>query len=508
MKSIGDVRLPPSEVAELFSRYWSDFHPYLPLLDDEKQPDDYFKECQMLYWVILFVASRRDEENSEMMKNLKQPVMQLVYTTLSQNSQSYNIVKGLCLICTWPPYTSSTSTDPTFDLAGIMMAMAMRLGLHRPSHTRDFARSNLVVPPAEVEDRLRTWAACNVVAQSVSTGYGQPSLARFDYILKPEDSSNEETYPLPSEFRVRLAMEILVKRISTFLYRVPTSDDNSHQENNRHNLVRIFDAELRRLLVDYSDAMTDFDLVYFKAANLHLHLSAFFAPPTAEDYILNLRDLYNAASNFIDQAGTVPLSDAPNYIMQMLLAAGFTILRLLNGFFAHYMDTKRARSALAICVRSVRDISVASNDLPCRLAEVLAQMSKASPVIKRFSLSLSSPSAHSADATRLDLDPGIPAAVDDSLKLLVKYRRSMSIVYDSVWSWREMFQGKGASGNLDEAVRRPTDPESGVHTPVPLMGAPQQQGEEMDLFSGFEGFEDFGAFDQTFDPLVGLPDVV
>ena len=81
----------------------------------------------------------------------------------------------------------------------------------------------------------------------------------------------------------------------------------------------------------------------------------------------------------------------------------------------------------------------------------------------------------------------------------------MSIVYDSVWSWRERFQGKGAGGNLDEAVRRPTDPESGLQTPVPVMGT---HGEEVDFFSGLDGFEDFGAFDQTFDPLVGLPDVM
>ena len=165
LKSIGDVRLSTAEINDLFERYWTEFHPYLPLLDRTKDPDDYFKESQLLFWTIVFVASRRDEANSERMKELRLPVMQLIYTTTSQSSPNYNIVKGLCLICTWPPHTNSTSTDPTFELAGIMMAMAMRLGLHRPSHARDFAKTNLVVAPVEVEDRLRTWAACNIVAQ-------------------------------------------------------------------------------------------------------------------------------------------------------------------------------------------------------------------------------------------------------------------------------------------------------------------------------------------------------
>ena len=220
---------------------------------------------------------------------------------------------------------------------------------------------------------------------------------------------------------------------------------------------------------------------------------------------MDLHHLYTAATDLVEYAVSLELSCAPNYIMQMLLAAGFTILKLLGGFFAYFMDVKRSKSLLIASVRSLRDNSVASNDLTCRLAEVLAQMSKASPINKRASVSLSSPSVNTPfDGLHPELDSRIPPTVDDSLKLLVKYRRSMSIVYDSVWSWREAFQGKGARGNLDEAVRRPTDPDSGTQTPVPLSGAPQPQNEELEQLWGFDGFDDLGAFDQTFDPLVGL----
>ncbi|KAF2236494.1 hypothetical protein EV356DRAFT_531104 [Viridothelium virens] len=566
-KTIGDVRLPITEINELFSRYWTEFHPYLPLLDRTKDPEDYYKECPMLYWTIVFVASRRDEANSERMKDLRAPVMQFIYNTVSQSSQSYNIVKGLCLICTWPPHTSSTSADPTLELTGMMMAMAMRLGLHRPSHARDFARYSLVVPPAEVDDRLRTWTACNIVAQSISTGYGQPSLAHFDYMLQPDENSGPEKLPLPPEFQMRLAIELLVKRISRFLYRGPTEDSNPQVEEQRHHIVRILDAELKKLSFDNADTMSSLDQLNLKAATLHLHLSAFFAPPSSPDYTMDLHHLSNAAMSFLDHAASISLSlsHAPSYLMHLLLAAGFTLLKLLSSpFFAHYLDRKRARALLAAAVRLVRDISVASNDLPCRLAEVLAQLSRAtaassssaSPVLHRASTSISlasPPMAPSLDGgsvgggggvgvggggggigggggggvgVRLDLDallPATPPAIDDSLTLRVKYRRSMSVVYDSVWSWREKYQGKGAAGNLDEAVRRPTEPDSGVQTPVAGGGLGTQSssshhpnhhhqqhggGEEMDLFSGLEGFEDFGVFDQTFDPLVGLPDVM
>lgn len=44
----------------------------------------------------------------------------------------------------------------------------------------------------------------------------------------------------------------------------------------------------------------------------------------------------------------------------------------------------------------------------------------------------------------LDIMPGI----DDSLQLKVRCRMSMSLVFDSIWRWREEFQAQGR-GNID-----------------------------------------------------------
>lgn len=74
-------------------------------------------------------------------------------------------MKALCILCTWPLPISSTSTDPTFMLSGLMMQIAMQIGLHRPSHAQDFTKFRVELREEELKDRVKTWAACNVVAQ-------------------------------------------------------------------------------------------------------------------------------------------------------------------------------------------------------------------------------------------------------------------------------------------------------------------------------------------------------
>lgn len=50
-------------------------------------------------------------------------------------------------------------------LNGLMMQVAMQIGLHRPSHAQDFARFKIEFREEELKDRVRTWVACNMVSQ-------------------------------------------------------------------------------------------------------------------------------------------------------------------------------------------------------------------------------------------------------------------------------------------------------------------------------------------------------
>ena len=113
----------------------------------------------------------------------------------------------------------------------------------------------------------------------------------------------------------------------------------------------------------------------------------------------------------------------------MIIAAAFVLLKLLNSFFASHIDVAYGRSLFTRAIQAIRSISVTTNDLPSRLAEVLAQLWRGS----------------GAGSRQLENGSG---NVDNSLQLKVRCRMSMSLVFDSVWRWREEFQAQDR-GNLE-----------------------------------------------------------
>ncbi|KAN0069636.1 hypothetical protein V8E54_011942 [Elaphomyces granulatus] len=440
-KRIEDVMVVSDRVTELFGLFFTFYHPFLPFLDRDIPSDQYHSTSPLLFWTIISIGARRD---IDLLNSLGGPVTRLVWSTLADVPQSYHVVKALCLLCTWPFPTSSTSTDPTFMLCGMMMQVAMQFGLHRPSHAQDFTKFRVELIESELRDRVRTWAICNTVAQRVATGYGQPPSTIYDWTLSGSESG-DPNFKLPLDIKARLDIEKLCDRVTKAFYnnrRDPVGLNGEPERSTLTSLLSIDFDDLEDHFNPENDAITD---LYLRAARFHLHLSAFFDDPSAKDYRERLLSLYRITRDFLEAAlaletdvGSV-LSYMPCYIYQMVLAGGFTLLKLCKSFFATYIDLDYGKALFNRTIWAIRTISVAPNDLPQRLAEVLAQMWRLGGTPTQR------PITHGAD-------------VDDSLQLKVRCRMSMSLVYDSVWRWREDAQTKGRS--IEAYLKNPTNPDS------------------------------------------------
>lgn len=159
-----------------------------------------------------------------------------------------------------------------------------------------------------------------------------------------------------------------------------------------------------------------------------MHLSAFFDEPTTKNYRERVLSLYVATTSFLEtvlnletEVGPV-LSYTPYYVYQMMVAAGCTLLKLCKSFFSSHIDMDYTKHLFNRTIWAIRGVSASSNDLPERLAEVLAQMWRLGGATHR--------SNNSTD-------------FDDSLRLKVRCRMSMSLLFDSVWRWREDARTKG-----------------------------------------------------------------
>lgn len=197
-------------------------------------------------------------------------------------------------------------------------------------------------------------------------------------------------------------------------------------------------------------------MLYLKAAALHLRLAAFFDKPSQPNYQTDLRNVYIAASSMLKTVLDSPpniLNYLPRYMEQMMLAGATTLLKLLNSFYANHVDIPAGRSLFSRTVACLRSLSVRSNDLPQRLAEVMAQLWQTS----------------GASEQRL-FDSGASAKQpDESLQLRVRCRSSLSVLYDAIWRWRQQVEHTGRE-NLESAVENPTAVAGGTHarnTPQP-----------------------------------------
>lgn len=450
---IEGVRLTDKDVARLFHEFFAFYHPFLPFLNPHQAPDMYKQQHPLLFWAIVAVAARRFSpvDCPNLLAQVSGPMTRYLWTTIGEVPSNYHIVKAMCLLCTWPLPTSTTSSDPTHVLCGVVMKAATGIGLHRPNHIRDFSRFAVELNQEQLHDRVTTWAVCNIVAQNVGTGYGQPASTMYDWTLalRPGD---DQALHLSRELEARLQIERFCDKVSKEMYSNASDPRGVAGDEHRAILMRVYRRDYSELQSSVlSQQLGPHVNLHLRAAALHLRLAGFFDSSTTPGYIDDLMGLWRAATCFLDDILKVETCKSPhdstggtrsvlyyttNYLQQMLVAAAFTLLKLMSSFFYKTIDFERGRQLFHQSIQAIRITSVVNNDLQWRLAELMAQMYNGARLDRNFTFNKDDSSIQ----------------VDDSLQLKVRCRHSMSLVFDSVWRWREEYQLAGR-GSLESECR-------------------------------------------------------
>lgn len=431
-----DVRLTDDSVNQLFNEYFGYYHPFLPFLNSGQTPDQFFTQSPLLFWAIISVAARRTEVAANLVTSLSGPLSRLLWTTIGSVPGNHYVVKALCLLCTWPLPTSTTSTDPTHILSGVMMKAATGIGLHRPNHAQDFSRVSVELNKEELHDRVTTWAVCNIVSQSIGTGYGQPATTLYDWTLavRPGDLG---PFTLSAELEARLQIERFADKVSKEMYSNASDPQGVSGDEHRSMLTRLFKHDYDALQASISSKKDLSPLIemFLRAANLHFRLAILFASDSAPRFREDLMELWRATLSFLDfviglEESTRILQYGTQYMSQMIVAGGFTILKLMNSTYVSDFEVDKGRSLFKDTVGAIRKMVVTNNDLSSRLAELMVQMWNAMRTEQRQLTNFSNGQRNGA------------------LQLKVRCRHSMSLVFDSIWHWREEFQAQGR-GNLE-----------------------------------------------------------
>ncbi|KAA8645651.1 transcription factor domain-containing protein [Aspergillus tanneri] len=375
--TLEDISLPRSRVARLFEQYFKYYHPFLPLLSPQKAPEEYLRRCPLLAWTIICVASRRAPSEPGLLSAISVPFSRLLWSTIT--------------------------------------GIAMQLGLHRPVQAEEFTTFRMEVQGEAKKDRLQTWVLCNVVAQNVATGYGQPPSTIYDWALEPP-SLRDADYNPPDDLRIRLRIEKFCDRVTKSLYS-SKPEPSEFISSEKLLIVQLLENELRDMEVEFGRDISNINMIHLRAAELHLRYFVFLGSNARSD---DLTKLFIATTSFLGRVldlETSPgelIGHATNYILQMIVSAAFALMKLLKSDFSRHIDFDHGKLLFNGAISAIRRISVMDHDRPVRLADILAQMWNA----------------------------GTPddSMGEDVLQLKVRCRMSMSHVYDTVWRWRQRFR--------------------------------------------------------------------
>ncbi|KAK6355573.1 hypothetical protein TWF696_004673 [Orbilia brochopaga] len=465
-QTLEDVMLTKEHIDELFRVFFEHYHPFLPMLDPSTSPSTYYNSSQLLFWVVISIASRR-YPNSEpnLLIRLSRAVSRLVWSTLATVPHNKYVVKALILLSTWPFPTSSTLTDPTYMLSGLAVSVAIQMGLHRPGFGKDYTKfaSKAKVDSNEVSDRTTTWACCNISAQSVSTGLGLPPDTQYDWTIS-NALLHTAKYPLPTPLRNL----VLIQRFVDTVTRSLSSNNNDPigllDREGRPAVITLLERRLDELEGELNPSLTPLHRIYLLCARLHLRSFHLFESPTTSSASTNrIINLYGAAESLVthilkieEETGGV-IDYCPVYIYQMFTSAAFMMLKVLrSSYFNRYLDVEAGIKGFNAALGALRNISVADNDLPARMADVLTQLWECGSL----GLDRTSTAGGSADGS---VSGAISIAEkDESVEggetlhagwdLRIRSRMSMSVVYDSLWKWREQFRERSAILQAREEV--------------------------------------------------------
>jgi hypothetical protein len=135
------------------------------VLDTSISPDVLHSRSSLLFWAIIGVAARRDEEDVTFLTTLTPCLKTLLWATIAAPPHSLHTIQAILLCCVWPFPTSSMSTDVSFLLVSIAKSAAMHIGIHRPEALQDFSRVKCKLNPHELREAVKVWTGCYIAAE-------------------------------------------------------------------------------------------------------------------------------------------------------------------------------------------------------------------------------------------------------------------------------------------------------------------------------------------------------
>ncbi|KAJ5584785.1 uncharacterized protein N7459_004585 [Penicillium hispanicum] len=422
-RSLGHVRLDPPQIDSLFHLFFTKYHPFVPLLRPSLAPNDYFSQSPLLFWVVVYIASRQYTEEPSLITALASPVRSLLWETISNPPHSWHVVQSVSLLCMWPFPTSSLSTDSTPIIINIAQTIAMQLGLHQPESIQDYSRTRRKLSSMEISEVVKTWSVCYIASQSIFTTEGM-ALASSDWMVD-RICDEESLYVVPNSIKHLLLIYRFSARVSNYMSKSLPRTPTWPRSQGSISILGVLEQEYLDLSRSIGEKLTAENEVLLHFAGLQLYVFYLLDSGETLSRKMGLVKAFELAKSLIGRlqqldAETNFMKHCPaSYFRATSLAALF-ILRLEDSNFSGLLDAEGGKKAFNVALSLIRRTSLEDNDLPGRSSKILAQL-----------WSIQGRSQQSMEAPHLKL----------------KSRLAASLLHDQLWTWRESFGGQTSAAH-------------------------------------------------------------
>ena len=160
--TLGTVTLEYSQVLRLFRHFDKVLWRHAPFVEPLGSLHRLHKTSELLFWTMVLVSARlnSDGDSATIWSSLIQPHRALLFSTIFVTKQKLETIHAILLLCTWPYPVLSQFDDPTWLLCGVVIHMAISIGLHKPDHGHEYGLHNNDQIIGDWYCRNMTWMAC------------------------------------------------------------------------------------------------------------------------------------------------------------------------------------------------------------------------------------------------------------------------------------------------------------------------------------------------------------
>ncbi|OQU99615.1 Fungal specific transcription factor domain-containing protein [Cladophialophora immunda] len=268
------VTITIDDACDIFLEYYNHYHPLFPLLQDIRTVVDESPTCRLLFWAMVAITRR------ELAVVLSGPIRSLAGNELFGNvASSISLIHALLILAYWPlPYGASTE-NPSWLYCGAAVHKSLALGLHRPAFLVDFVNWTLPDESA-ISTRQRTWVACFIVNQMVSSELGVPSTFKVDHSIN--QALREWPERMPMILKPLLQMSFISFSFTNILGHFEGAPDGLLPEPD--HIIQVFDADLDALERREWDEWDPSVLVLWLWTKLRLYSFAVASEPSDPEH--------------------------------------------------------------------------------------------------------------------------------------------------------------------------------------------------------------------------------